>query len=256
MKKLLVLFIVLFFSSACSIVSPGQRGIRVSLGKASDDILQPGAYLWVPFVYGVKKLNVQIQKSEVDSSASSKDLQEIKSHVAINWNIDPSKVVSFYKELGDPEDMVYRILSPSVNEVMKAATAHKTAEQVLTQRFELKAEMDKELEKRLIKYGVIVKDFNIVNITFYPEFSQAIERKQVAEQAAKQAEYEAQKATQDAKAAIERAKGEAESQRLIERSLTRPVLEKLAIDKWDGSLPQVVGVGQSFPMLQLLQKTK
>jgi prohibitin 1 len=102
------------------------------------------------------------------------------------------------------------------------------------------------LSDRLQKYGIVVYDTSVVNIEFSPEFAQAVESKQVAEQDAQRAVYVAQKAEQEAQARINQAKGEAEAQRLLQVSLDDKVLRKQELDnqreaivKWDGKLPNV-----------------
>ncbi len=54
MKNTLVVLLAASFLSACSIVGPGERGIRVSFGKASSEPLTEGLYLWLPILYGMK----------------------------------------------------------------------------------------------------------------------------------------------------------------------------------------------------------
>jgi len=80
-----------------------------------------------------------------------------------------------------------------------------------------------------------------VNFKFSDQFSAAIEAKQVAAQQAEQAKYNADKAANDAQAAINTARGQAEAQRLIQTTVTAEVLQKQAIDKWDGKLPTYLG---------------
>jgi prohibitin 1 len=248
--RAVVALLVVVLVSGCSVVGPGERGVRVSLGSASDDVKEPGAYFWLPFLLGMAKLDVQVQKSEVESSAASKDMQEITTHVAVNWSISPEKVVQLYKTVGDEDDILDRIISPAVNEVMKASTAKRTAEEALTRRMEMKADIDTVLKTRLATYGVNLSDVNIVNFTFSKEFMDAIEKKQIAEQEAKQAEYVALQAIQQAKAEVNRAKGQAEAQQLLRTTLTPAILQQRAIEKWDGSFPQVMGNG-ALPFISL-----
>jgi prohibitin 1 len=240
-----------FFATGCSVVGPGQRGIRISLGKVNETPLAPGAYLWIPMVYGLQKMNVQIQKADIESSAASKDMQDVRAKVAVNWSLAPENVVRTYKEIGDEADVEQRILAPAVNEVLKAATSKRTAEEVLTKRLEMKKDIDEALLARLKQYGITVHDVSIVNLGFSEGFTQAIEHKQIAEQQAKQASYVAEKATQDARAEIERAKGQAESQRLMKQTITTEILQKMAIEKWDGKFPQVMGGNQTLPFINI-----
>lgn len=242
MKKLIV-FLCIVFLSACSVVGPGERGVRISLGKVADEPKPSGAYLWVPFLLGMVKINVQIQKAEIKAASASKDMQEIIADVVVNWSLSPENVVRTYKEIGNEDDVERRILTPAVNEVMKSASAKRTAEEVLTKRTELKSDIDASLKTRLNQYGISVQDVSIVNLKFSKEFSDAIESKQIAEQQAKQAVYHAEKATQEAKAEIERAKGQAQAQQLVRASITKDILQQKAIEKWDGKFPIYMGSG-------------
>ena len=133
---------------------------------------------------------------------------------------------------------------------MKSATAKRTAEEVLTKRLEMKQDIDDVLRERLLSYGIKLHDVSIVNLKFSEGFTQAIEHKQIAEQQAKQAAYVAEKATQDAKAEVEKAKGQAEAQRLLKSTITSEILQQKAIDKWDGRFPQVMGSGH-VPFLNI-----
>lgn len=247
MKKLIFISMLLCLT-ACSAVGPGQRGVRVILGNALDGELNSGPHLWFPFVFGIQKINVQVQKSDVKTSSSSKDMQEITTEIVVNWSLDPHKIVEVYRNVGDEEDIYAKIISPAVSEIMKAATAKRTAEEIITQRLSLKSDIDEGLKVRLAQYGVQPSDVSIVNLSFSTEFTHAIESKQIAEQEAKQAEYVALKAIQQAKAEVNRAKGQAEAQNLLKQTLTKEILQQKAIDKWNGAFPQVMGT-QSLPFI-------
>lgn len=253
MKKLILLASVLALT-ACSAVGPGQRGIRVVLGKALDGELDSGPHLWLPFVFGVKKMNIQVQKSDVKTSSSSKDMQEITTEIVVNWSLDSSKVVDIYRNIGDEEDIYEKIIAPAVSEIMKAATSKRTAEEIITQRLALKQDIDDGLKTRLSQYGVNPSDVSIVNLSFSNEFTHAIEAKQIAEQEAKQAEYVALKAIQQAHAEVNRAKGQAEAQALLRQTLTKEILQQRALDKWNGVLPVYMLGNGTVPFISVPTK--
>lgn len=229
--------------TACSIVSPGERGVRIYMGHASSEALEPGPHLWFPVIAGIADIDVQIQKSDVKTSAASKDMQTVTTDIAINWSLSPDQVVSVYKTLGDETDIFNRIISPATSEVLKAAMAQMTAEQILSKRLDLKNAIDAGLKARLQPYGVNATDVSIIDLEFSPEFSHAIEEKQINEQQAQAAKYVADKAVQEANAEVNRARGQAEAQKLLQSSLTPAMIQKLYIEKWNGVLPQVQGGG-------------
>jgi regulator of protease activity HflC (stomatin/prohibitin superfamily) len=234
-----------------TIVNAGERGVVMQFGKVQDQVLDEGLHTVMPIVTSVRRISVRVQQNTFQADAASKDLQQVKTELAVNWHVDPSKVNRVFQQVGDKEQIVTGIITPAVSEVLKAATAKKTAEEIITRRTELKAEIDNNLKDRLQAYGLIVDDVSLVNFSFSPEFSRAIESKQIAEQEAKQAEFIAKKATQEAQAEINRAKGQAEAQRLQRLTLTSELLQKQAIEKWDGKFPMVMGGNASLPLINI-----
>jgi len=246
-----VFLIFAIFFRPFATVNAGERGVMMQFGKVQDGILDEGIHPVIPIVTTVKSISVRVQKTDLQAQASSRDLQSISTELAINWHVDATQVNKVFQRVGDEEQIVNGIIGPAISEVLKAATAKRTAEEIITKRTELKDEIDNTLKKRLSPYGIIVDDVSLVNFTFSPEFAKAIESKQIAEQEAKQAEFVTLKAKQDADAAINRAKGQAESQRLVRETLTKELLQKLAIEKWDGRFPTVMGGNGALPFINI-----
>lgn len=236
----------------CTVTIPtGHRGVVTRFGKVQPKVLDEGFHLKTPIVSRVKRMNVQVQRNDVEVAVGTKDLQQLKAKLSLNWHLEPASVNEIYQNIGRESAVVDRIIQPAIHEVTKAATPKRTAEAILKNRAELKAEIDQNIEVRLASYGVIVDDVSLVNVSFSPEFTKSIEAKQIAEQEAKQAEYIAQKASQEAQAEINRAKGQAESQRLLRETLTPELLQKAAIEKWDGQFPAVITGDGTLPMINL-----
>lgn len=244
----IILLIGLFTSWVT--VPAGHRGVVMHWGKVQTTVLDEGLYFTCPFMTSVKKLSVRVNKNEVQASAASKDMQTVTSQVAINWHLKSEDVQKIYQSIGDENTVVENILTPAVNEVFKSAISKKKAEEILSMRTELKSDVDRLLNERLTRYNVFIDDISIVDIQFSKEFNDAIEAKQVAEQNAQKAVYEAQQKKAEAEGNINQARGQAESQRLVQGSLSTAILMKAAIDKWDGHYPTVMGSG-SLPLLDL-----
>ena len=250
----LFLFLIVGFLKPFVIVNAGERGVVMKFGKVQDTIFDEGIHPVIPVVTTVEKLSVRVQKNDIKAEASSRDLQDIKMDIAVNWHIEPTQVNKIFQQVGDEEQIVLRIINPAVSEVVKAATAKKNAEEIITKRTELKEEIDNQLQERLVEYGIAVDGVSLVNISFSPEFAKAIEAKQIAEQEAKRAEFEAAKAEQQAVAEVNRAKGQAEAQRLQRQTLTTELLQKQAIEKWDGKFPLVLGGEGALPFINIDSK--
>lgn len=246
-----VLLVAVIIFKPFVIVNAGERGVVMQFGKVQDKILDEGIHPILPIVTSVKTISVRVQKNDVKAEAASKDLQNVNMDVAVNWHIEPKRVNEVFQRVGDENEIINRIISPAVSEVVKAATAKKTAEEIITKRTELKQEIDNQLRDRLLSYGVILDDVSLVNVGFSPEFSKAIEAKQIAEQEAKRADFIALKAEKDAQAEINRAKGQAEAQRLRRQTLTNELLQQQAIEKWDGRFPMVMGGNGVLPFINI-----
>lgn len=249
---LFICLIIIIANFPVVVIQAGERGVVFSnVSGIEDKVLGEGVHFRTPFVQSVTSLSVQVQKNEVKAEAASKDLQTVNTQIVVNWHLDASKVNKIYQSIGDEKAVVDRILTPAVSEVVKAAVAQKTAEEILTKRPELKVDIDERLRSRLATYNVILDDVSVTNVDFSKEFNAAIEAKQVAEQEAKQAFYLAQKAENEAKAAVEKAKGVAEAQKLVKETLTPELLQKMTIEKWNGNYPTYVGGGLPLPTLPL-----
>ncbi|WP_445242895.1 prohibitin family protein [Microcoleus sp. N3A4] len=225
------------------IVNAGERGVMMQFGKVQEQILGEGLHVIIPIVHNVQKLSVRVQKQESSAEASSKDLQDVFTDVALNWHIIPEEANVIFQQIGDEKAVVDRIIDPAVEEVLKAVMAKYTAEEIITKRGEVKAGVDDFLTLRLVTYHIAVDDISLVHVHFSERFSDAVEAKQIAEQEAKKGEFLALKAAKEAEAKVNLAKGEAEVQILLRNNLTSELLERQAIEKWNGNLPLIVGDG-------------
>ncbi len=240
-KLTALLFLITIFLTPFVIVDAGQRGVLMQFGEVQNQILGEGIHVIIPVVNTVKKLSVRVQNQEISAEASSRDLQDVFTDVALNWHIIPDEANAIFQQIGDETNVIKRIISPAVEEVLKAVMAKYTAEEIITKRGEVKGGVDDALTTRLGSYHIAVDDISLVHVHFSERFGEAVEAKQIAEQEAKQAEFIALKAIKEAEAKVNLARGEAETHRLLRDGLTPEILQRKAIEKWDGKLPLIVG---------------
>ena len=249
---IVVLVLLLFLGyNSFEIVGAGERGVVFStFGGVQQGVRGEGLQLKVPFIQTIIPIDVRIHKAETDSSASSKDLQTVQSRIALNYHIAPDEAWQIYQEVGT----LYkeRLIDPSVQEAVKAATAQFTAEELITRRSEVSDMIKDMLTERLVPHNIIVDEFNIVDFNFSTVFNQAIEAKQTAEQDALRAQRDLERIKIEAEQTVTAAQAEAESQRLQRETLTEELLQFRAIERWDGVLPQVVGGAVPFIDVQAM----
>ena len=240
---LVIIFAVLFvfIPSTFTTINSGEVGVRVRFGKAMNSPVSEGINIKIPFVEKIEKVNIKVQKIEVNTNSSSKDLQDVDMSIAVNYHINKESAIDLYKNVGMYYENV--ILEPAIEESIKAVTSKYTAEELITQRSEVSDKCMEELKKKVEKYGLVVNDFNLTNFNFSAEFEKAIEEKQVAEQKVLTAKQELEREKIEAEKKIVAAEAEKQANELKEKTLTDNIIKEKFIEKWNGELPKVTGEG-------------
>lgn len=264
---IIALVIIAAISAASvQIVESGNRGVLLHWSAVDTSVppLQEGLHFVVPFQDKVVNMEVRTLKFVKATSGASRDLQTVSTEVTVNYRAAPNSVNVLYQEVG--LDYEGRIIQPAVEEVVKQITAKYNAEELITKRPLVKADIETEITARLTPYNILTDAISITDFQFSPLFSQAIESKVEAEQKALKAEndlrrieIEARQQEQQAKgiaaANVAEAAGEAEAIKIINEALAQNpnYLEWLKVQAWDGKLPLVVGDGGT-PFIQIPTK--
>jgi len=246
-----VLLLIVLLSASVVIVGPGTRGVLLNFGAVSPNVWGEGLHLKVPFYQEVVRIDVRVQKEVTEAASASKDLQDIHSTIAVNFNVIPDRAGWVFQNIG----MAYkeRVIDPVTQEVVKAVTAKYTAVELITEREKVRSEIKGTLKSRLLDYNIAVVDVSIVNFRFSAQFTQAIENKTTAEQMALKAQRDLERIKIEAQQKIAAAQAEAESLRLQRQNITPDLVElrrieamQEAIRKWNGVMPNVTGGALPF----------
>ncbi len=261
---LIVLVVVgLVVASSVKIVDAGTRGVL--LHWSAVDLTQPpleeGLHFVTPFADDVINIEVRTLKYEKSTTSASRDLQTVRTTVTVNYHPEKEMIHYLYKDLG--LDYENRVIQPAIEETVKQVTANYNAEELITKRPLVKADIQDEITDRLNEFNLATEVISITDFEFSLLFSQAIESKVEAEQKAFKAEndllriqVEAQQqeaqAIGIANANIAEAEGEAKAIRIINQALAENpnYLEWFKTRAWDGKLPLVVGEGGT-PFIQI-----
>jgi len=186
-------------------------------------------------------MDIKTQKYEADLTAASKDLQDVKTKIAINYHIDGDSAPVIYREIG--LNYAEKVIYPLEQEINKAATAQFTAEELITKRDAVREIMKNTLMEKLRTRGIIVEEISIINFEFSKSFSESIEAKVVMEQSALTAKNKLEQVKYEAEQKIAAAQGEAKAIQIRGEALKNNpgVIELNWIEKWDGHQPMVVG---------------
>ena len=260
------IIIIIVLIESVVIVQAGHRGVVLYLGAVENRVLTEGVHFIIPFAEQVVQMEVRTQKFQAEASAASNDLQEVQTVIALNFRIDPTEANKVYQLLG--LNYADRVISPTIQEAVKASVAKFNAEELITKRAIAKGVIAQAIRNTLTSNNLLVENVFITDFQFSESFSSQIEQKVVAFQKflteqnnlravrviANQNVVQAEAA---ARANIAKAGGESEAIKIITSQLrsSPEYLQWQAINRWNGQLPYASGSG-AVPFFQLpLPKT-
>jgi len=244
--------LVALFGLGCAIIEPGTAGVAVDWDGVQPTPLPEGMSFINPLTTNVYNYSTQIQAYDAQASASSKDLQVADTRITVNYSVNSANTPALYQTVGTLEDVQGVIIRPVVQESVKAVTARYTAEELITKRDLVKAEISEQVTAQLDKSNIVVSEVSLTNFKFDAKFQNSVEEKQIAEQKAltaannvniarQVAQEKVVNAQADAEAILARATAQADANRLLSRSITNELIRYETIQKWDGVQPRVVG---------------
>lgn len=254
-KIIIAIVLIVILWGSFFIVGAGEKGVIFNVfSGVRDRTYDEGFHFKLPLFEKAYKFEVRTRVYNDDAAAASKDLQIVSTRVALNYHIDKDKVNTLFKNIGP--DYEFRIIDPSIQEVVKAITAKHIAEELITKREIVKEEIKSALKERLARSYVILDDLSITNFDFSPEFNHAIEQKVTAEQNALKEQNNLKVVEYQAQQKIAQARGEAEAIKIVNEELLKSpkYIDYLTIQKWDGKMPLALGSGSLLSITGSQQK--
>lgn len=213
----LLVSLVVLAVNTIRIVPTGEVGVKTSFGVVSGRANE-GFNLIAPWEQ-IVSMNTKIQKQSFTAlSASTKDAQSISNiSIDVNYKLNPEKAEEIFATVG--ERYQETLIAPLLTQNIKDRLALYNAESLVTERNSLVDGITAQLQENLSGYGIDVVAVSLVNYDFSPDFNSALERKAVAS-----------KEIETAKNNQEKAKVEAETNRIKTEQLTDAVLMEKLID--------------------------
>lgn len=256
-----IIVIIVILAESIVIVEAGHRGVVLYLGAVENRVLGEGVHFIAPFLEQVVPMEVRTQKFQAEASAASNDLQEVQTVIAVNYRIDPTEANKIYQTLG--VNYGDRVISPTIQESVKASVAKFNAEDLITKRETAKSVIANAIRSTLAANDIQTQNVFITDFKFSDAFATQIEQKVVAFQkyltelnnlrsVSVVANQSVAQAEGQARATAAKATGESQAIKIITQQLKESpeYLQWQAISKWNGQMPYAIGSG-GFPFFQL-----
>lgn len=292
---LAVLAIVSFTTVGCATrIGPGHVGIQVELAGSKrgvqDYTTTTGWVVYNPLSSQVVEYPTFVQtyvftksNSEGDESFTFNTAEgmSINADVNLSYQLDATKAPAFYVKFrnDDITKFTFGYLHNMTRDCFTRTGGHYSVEQLMGNSAPFVDEVRACLQNNVAEIGVQIQSFGIVGSIRPPQqIIDSINAKLAAQQNALKTEMEVNQAKAEAlkqvaeaegnaKAHIAQAQGDAQytltvaeaqakANRIVSESLTQQLLQQKAIDKWDGSQPQVLGGGGNHLLFNIPVKNK
>lgn len=187
---------------------PFQSGLHWVIPLAEQVIKYP--IYWQTYTMAGKANEGQIKGND-SIRARTSDGQEVFLDCSIIFKVDPEQVVRLHIDWQDR--YTEQLIRPVAQGFVRTQVSQFTVEEVNSdKRKDLETNLDRLLAAEFIDKGLILDQFLLRDMTFSPEFSASIEKKQIALEGQLEKEYEAEQLRQLAKGKADAVLIEAQAQ--------------------------------------------
>ena len=220
---IMAVFAIVIIINSFSIVGPTERGVKVSLGVASEDVLNSGLKVKLPFVQKIEKYDltpIQYKSAfkSVSDAAVTSDKQSILVNFELFWKYDEAKLYTVATKYSSKEAL-YQPISTSLKGIIKNIVGKLSINEIIADQGGLTNQVKEALIQDTAYLPIIIDKFTITNIDWSEEYDKQIEQTallaQQVEQAKQQAlivEAQAQKQVKEAEAKLQAEKLNAEAE--------------------------------------------
>lgn len=273
----LVLFLVAAVYSSFTIIQPGNVGVVFNRFSGALKTVGQGVAWRIPWVTQVQSYPValrtytMVSRSEEGSARGddaidlpTREGQHIRQDISVTYNTSQEKAADVFRSFRGAD--MSEIEATFVRRTIITVAQNQAGQMSLTdlisaQRGSLQEHIQDNLQLEMGKMGFNVDKVNLGASHLPDAIEKQMQQKMAAQQQAQQADYELQRqqtlakakvaeAEGDAQAQLVKARAMAESNKMLEETLSPLLIQSKAIEKWNGTLPQFTG-GGALPFLNV-----
>ena len=214
--------------SSCTVIRPGEVGVKQSLGKLSEKSHTQGPVFYNPFVTKVIKTDIQINDIELSLSLPSKEGLSVVAQISILYRIDQNSVINVIKSIGlgyeNIISNVFRSASADVCSKYFAKDMHSGM------RAEIEEAIRIKMGETLSEQGILVQAVLMKSIQLPTGLASSIEQKLQAEQDAMRMVFILEQEKLEAERKTIEATGTKDAQKILAEGLTDEIIKIRSIE--------------------------
>ncbi len=228
MKRTLIFLVSVLLISSCTVIRPGEIGIKQRLGKLNAEVVTQGSIVYNPILSKVIKASSQTKNIELSLSLPSKEGLSITSQISILYRINPEKLPMLIKNIGLEYEGI-------ITNVFRSASADVCAQYFAKDMHSgMRSNIENAIKSKMVTVlepqGIIIEAVLMKSIQLPGGLASSIEQKLQAEQNAMRMEFLLQQEKLEAERVIIEAKGKRDSQKILSEGLTEEIIRIRTIE--------------------------
>ncbi|MBI2721940.1 MAG: prohibitin family protein [Bacteroidetes bacterium] len=221
---LFVSLVVAMLLTRCTVIHPGEVGLKIKYGKIQDRVLLPGAHPRGIFGKRVVRFDSRIKEYEGKFNFHTEEGIEINADITLTYHLIPDSTKSIYTKFGkDYQNIV--IVDNLVSVIRVDGATHKSSE-LLNARSEMEKSIKNNMNAIIKPYGFEVDLVLLQHIALPPQVVATIEAKMNAVEISKKMEIDLEIKKKNRDYDLETQKKEAELEITKQRLALDFVIEK------------------------------
>ena len=253
----LALLLLITLLTTIRVVPVGHALVVFNTVTRTFNVAQQGITFVPPFVsvtamydlrrqeYTMSSSTGEGRRTNIDDSLWSPTQEGLQVGIDLTvWHhLDPMRLAMIHQRIGP--DYEEKIIRPAVRSVIRLVISEYAVMDVYSsKRALIQDEINLKTKKLLEKDGFIIDEVVLRDVRFTPEFTKAIEAKQVAQQGAEQMKYTLEKEQKEAERKVIEATGRANAIEVINKALAQNpnYIKYLYVDKLSDKVQVIVSV--------------